>query len=256
MTETHSEPETDAVCDEETQSPPPEAPATTAKPSDEPAQAAASEEEASAEEAPDVVDAEEAQTTGASEDAPGEEEEEEEEEPPEVVQLPDPELERLQETVGELQARLRAVSAAYAKVQEEIAATRDRLERQAQVKEALRRGEVVGELFDPLQNLKRSLEATRKGATTEDTTIGLEMVVQQFMDAFQKLGLEEVPGRGSRFNPMLHEALMLSPVTDPALDGVVIDVFSTGYRIGDKLIQPARVIVGQLAEEEPEIAEA
>ena len=58
--------------------------------------------------------------------------------------------------------------------------------------------------------------------------------------------------KGSRFNPNLHEALTMVPVEDPALDDVVIDVFSAGYRIGARLITPARVIVGQLVAQEVE----
>jgi molecular chaperone GrpE len=103
----------------------------------------------------------------------------------------------------------------------------------------------VGTLFEPVENLRRALEALRKGASPEDTVAGLGQVMSQFMAAFQKLGLEEVPGKGSRFDPNLHEALTTMTVMDPALDGVVIDVFATGYRIGNRLINPAKVIVGQ-----------
>jgi len=122
------------------------------------------------------------------------------------------------------------------------------VERQAAMREELRRGEVVGDLFEPLQNLRRSVEAVEKGATPEDTVEGLQMVIDQFNTAFEKLGLEEVPGKGATFDPNLHEALSLVPITDAALDGVVLEVFSPGYRIGSRLIQPARVLVGQLQE--------
>jgi molecular chaperone GrpE len=151
----------------------------------------------------------------------------------------------LQQQLDELQARLRAVSAAYREQQDEIAQTKARLERQSALKEEMRRGEVLAALFDPVENLKRSLDATRKGASAEDTAKGLEMVHKEFMSAFEKLGLEEVPGAGAKFDPNLHEALTLVPVPDPALDGVVLEVFSAGYRIGGRLIKAARVVVGQ-----------
>ena len=165
----------------------------------------------------------------------------------EVIEL-DPAAAReaeLQKQLDELQARLRAVSSAYREQQDEISETKARLERQAALKEEMRRGEVLAALFDPVENLKRSLDAARKGASPEDTATGLEMVHKAFMGAFEKLGLEEVPGAGARFDPNLHEALTLVPVTDPALDGVVLEVFSAGYRIGGRLIKAARVVVGQ-----------
>ena len=170
-------------------------------------------------------------------------------EEPEVIEFVQPTREEeLEQQLSELQARLRAVSAAYQKQQEEVVEVRKRLERQAALKEEMRRGEVVAGLFEPVENLKRSIDAAGKGASVEDTVTGLQMVQSQFMDAFKKLGLEEVPGQGAKFDPNLHEALTLIPVTDPAMDDVVIDVFSAGYRIGSRLIVPAKVVVGRLAD--------
>ncbi len=92
-----------------------------------------------------------------------------------------------------------------------------------------------------------------------DNLTGLDMVIGQFMTAFEGLGLEEVPGKGARFDPNLHEALTMMPVMDPALDDVVVEVFSAGYRVGTRLIQPARVVVGSYTApevEEEEIVDA
>lgn len=194
--------------------------------------------------------------TDATVDAPeeavadaAEQEVEQEAVEPDIVELAQPTREQeLEDELQALQARLRAVSAAYRDQQDEIAQTKARLERQAALKEEMRRGEVVASLFDPVQNLKRSLESAQKGASVEDTAKGLELVVHQFMASFEKLGLEEVPGQGSKFDPNLHEALTLVPVADPALDQVVIEVFSAGYRIGGRLIAPARVVVGDYQE--------
>lgn len=163
---------------------------------------------------------------------------------PEAV--PEPaEVIELRETVARLEARLRTVSAAYRAQQDEIAAIRSRLERQAAAESERRRGEVVATLFEPTQNLRRSITALQKAGVAAEYVSGLEMTLHQIMEGFHKLGLEEVPGKGAKFDPNLHEALASTPVSDPALDGVVLDVFSTGYRIGNRLIAPARVIIGQ-----------
>lgn len=154
----------------------------------------------------------------------------------------------LEATIQTLQTRLRTVSAAFHEQQDEIAAIRSRLERQAAVEAERRRGEVVGVLFEPAQNLRRSLDAMRKAGVQVEFISGLEIVVHQIMNAFHSLGLEEVPGKGAKFNPSLHEALTSMPVADPALDNVVMEVFSVGYRIGSRLIAPARVVIGQYQE--------
>ena len=147
---------------------------------------------------------------------------------------------QLQDRVHELEARLRAVSAAWQEKQDEVGKIRERLQRQAQVQEEIRRGEVVMALFEPVENLLRSLDAV-KGHASE---AGLRMVYGQFMEALQKLGLEEVPGVGSRFDPNLHEAIASVPVADAAQDNLVLNVFSHGYRIGARLVRPARVVIG------------
>jgi molecular chaperone GrpE len=166
--------------------------------------------------------------------------------PSDVVETPDVTVARLAAQVAALEARLRTVSAAYKEQQDELKATRERLERQAQAKEEMRRGEVVATLFEPFENLRRSIAAVRSGAPADEVAKGLEIVATQILDAFHRLGLEEVPGKGARFDPGLHEAIATMPVTDTALDEVVIDVFSAGYRIGSRLIQPARVVIGKL----------
>lgn len=166
---------------------------------------------------------------------------------PEVIGFVDPAEVSLREQVAALEARLRTVSAAYRQQQDEIASTKERLARQAAMKEELRRGEVVGTLFDPVENLRRAMDSVRRTAGADAVT-GLDIVLHQFFDAFKKLGLEEVPGKGSRFDPNLHEAISAIPVADPALDGVVIEVFDTGYRIGSRLLKPSRVVIGQLQE--------
>lgn len=142
--------------------------------------------------------------------------------------------------VQELEARLRTVSAAYKQKQDEIESTKRRLEDRASMQEEIRRGEVVGSLFEPVENLHRSLEAA-KGHPTE---AGLRMVYQQFMAALHKLGLEEVAGVGAGFDPNQHEAIATMPVSEPDQDNVVLTVFSTGYKIGKRLIRPARVVIG------------
>ncbi len=155
---------------------------------------------------------------------------------------------QLEARVQELEARLRTVSAAYRQKQEEIESVKRRLEERAALQEEIRRGEVVASLFEPVENLHRSLEAS-KGLPAEQ---GLRMVYQQFMTALHKLGLEEVPGAGAPFDPSLHEAIATQHVDQPDQDGVIQAVFSTGYRIGKRLIRPARVVIGSYSPPAPE----
>jgi len=157
---------------------------------------------------------------------------------------PNPDLTAARGEVRELQARLRAVSAAYKQLQEDVESTKERLNRAAEFQKELQRGETVAKMFDPLDNLRRSIDSAEDG----DTKTGLEMVAHQFMTALNELGLEQFSPDGQAFDPNFHEALSVIPVAEEAGDGMVLEVFSAGYRVGSRLLKPARVIIGKFEE--------
>jgi len=171
----------------------------------------------------------------------------------EIVEAEKSEAEVLQEKLEATQARLRTVSKAYTDLQSEMTAFRDRMEAQAKVKAERQAFEAVGAFLDPVQNLKRSIAAP--GADMAGLLDGLSMVEKQFLDALTKLGLEEVPGEGAVFNPKYHEALAVSPVTDPDQDGKVLVVHQGGFVVNGKVLQAAQVVIGKYeapASEAPE----
>ena len=152
-----------------------------------------------------------------------------------------------EQRANEIEGRLRQVSTAWRQKSEEIENTKDRLARHAQVQEEIRRGEVVTAIFEPVENLLRSIESST--GMPADTKAGLRMVYGEFMTALNKLGLQEVSAAGGPFDPNLHEAIATMPVTDSTKVNAVVAVVSTGYRIGNRLIRPARVVIGAMAEE-------
>jgi molecular chaperone GrpE len=164
---------------------------------------------------------------------------------------PNPALTEAQNEINSLQARLRAVSVAYQNMQDEVKATKERLERQAKMRREMQKGETVSSLFEPLDNLHRSIVALKadEGAS-KDTLVGFTLVANQFSQAFVDLGLEQVPGIGHPFDPNLHEAISVLPVTDPAQVDQILQVFSAGYRVGSRLLRPSRVIIGKAVETE------
>ena len=70
------------------------------------------------------------------------------------------------------------------------------------------------------------------------------------------MGLEEIPGVGSKFDPKMHDALMNMPVDQEIHDNVVMNVHATGYRIEGIVLRPSQVIVGKYtAPPKEEVAE-
>jgi molecular chaperone GrpE len=66
------------------------------------------------------------------------------------------------------------------------------------------------------------------------------MVVKQFKDVLCEEGVEEIPSEGSHFNPKFHEAV---GVTEGPDEGRIVKVMIKGYKINDKVIRPAKVMV-------------
>ncbi len=71
---------------------------------------------------------------------------------------------------------------------------------------------------------------------------GVRLVARELNTALQREGLEEIATDG-KFDPHVHEALLTQP--SEAAEGDVIEVLQKGYRLGDRVLRPARVVVSQ-----------
>ncbi len=102
------------------------------------------------------------------------------------------------------------------------------------------KGEMARELIEAVDNLERALASA--GESTDGLAGGVEMVLRGMREALSRNGIEEVDPRGEKFDPTHHEALSTLPVegTEP---GVVVEVMQKGYRFGEQLLRPARVVV-------------
>ena len=165
------------------------------------------------------------------------------------------EYERVKSELDSMTTRLKSLSTAYTKKQEEVELIRKRFQRDAKIDEVKRRGEVVKVLFEPLENLKRSIDTQQKAGIDESHIQGLLLVHKNFMKCFHNMGLEEIPGVGSKFDPNLHEALMQIPVQQELQDNVVMNVHSTGYQIEGIILRPSQVIVGKYTAPPQEVNE-
>jgi molecular chaperone GrpE len=98
---------------------------------------------------------------------------------------------------------------------------------------------LVKELLPVLDDLERALEAAEahEEAKLEE---GVALVARALADVLRREGLEEVATDG-KFDPHVHEALLSQP--SEAEEGSVIDVLQKGYRLGDRVIRPARVVI-------------
>ena len=152
--------------------------------------------------------------------------------PEEPVEQADPlaELTRERDEYLDALQRLKAEFDNYRK-----RTARDQLQLTARASERLAR-----ELLPVLDDLERALAAAEEHEEAQ-LEEGVRLVHRSLVDALQKEGLAEIETDG-RFDPHVHEALLSQP-DDEKETGAILDVLQKGYRIGDKVLRPARVIV-------------
>src|SRR6266705_2769898 len=106
-------------------------------------------------------------------------------------------------------------------------------------------------LYDKLIRRQAEFENYRKRVEREGDAEalrhGVELIHKQFKDALSKLGLEAVEAVGQTFDPHVHEAVT-TEATDKHKENTVIQEFQRGYRIGDRLLRPAKVKVASSPE--------
>ena len=103
--------------------------------------------------------------------------------------------------------------------------------------------QIVEKLLEPLDDLQRVAQFSAENTTLESVLEGVRMVERKLAKALEGAGLEIVDARGARFDPAMHDALMMAPTEHAAEDDTVGEVFQTGYRFRGTLLRPARVQV-------------
>ncbi len=101
------------------------------------------------------------------------------------------------------------------------------------------RQDLLTNFFPTADNLDRALELARGN---DQLFKGIEMVAHEFRSALARNGIEAVPTVGQPFDPAMHEALSQVDSPDHA-PGTVTFEFERGYRQGDRLLRPARVVI-------------
>lgn len=132
----------------------------------------------------------------------------------------------------------------YLRVLAESDNIRKRVRQQADETVRLQREDLLRELLSIIDNLERAVAAASGGGNGKPIVEGVEMVLRSMLDLLKSHGVTPLSAVGERFDPLLHEAV--DHVENPGLEpNTVIDEFMRGYRIGDRLLRPARVSVAK-----------
>jgi|JI10StandDraft_1071094.scaffolds.fasta_scaffold388795_2 molecular chaperone GrpE len=104
---------------------------------------------------------------------------------------------------------------------------------------------LVKDLLPVVDNLERALDASRD--REDPLAKGVEMVLRQFLSKVQLFGAEPFDALGQPFDPQLHEA-MSEVVTTAYEPGAVAQVFQRGWKLHDRLVRPAMVLIARAPE--------
>ncbi len=137
-----------------------------------------------------------------------------------------------------MKAEIEQLKDTYQRMLAEYANYKRRTEQEKEQIGAFTKAEILTALLTSLDNMERAVEAP----AGDDYKTGVDLVMRQFKEALEKMGLEEIDPQGEPFDPNFHNAVMREDA-----DGVdtetVTQVFQKGYKLGEKVLRPAMVKV-------------
>ncbi|RJP37204.1 MAG: nucleotide exchange factor GrpE [Phycisphaerales bacterium] len=146
-----------------------------------------------------------------------------------------PTIESLQAQIAELNDRLLRARAEVSNVQRRAAAERADAIRFAKI-------DVVSPLLGVIDDFERSLATSVAGEEAANLLTGVRLVYEKLLKALRDQGIEPIEAAGKPFDPNYHDAMLRQP-TDEMPPGRVMQEITRGYRLHDRVIRPARVIV-------------
>ena len=107
---------------------------------------------------------------------------------------------------------------------------------------------VISRFISIVDDLERAVENVPKEAQTEWKE-GVELVLRNLEKALELEGVSQIESLGKSFDPREHDALLYEENSDTE-DGLILNVIQQGYRLNERIIRPARVIVSKFTEQE------
>ncbi len=158
------------------------------------------------------------------------------------VEPPQPTAEQ---RIAELQAKVVDSHDKYIRSVAELDNVRKRARKDNEEARVDAQSRVLREMLPVIDNLERAVaHASQTGDGASGVLEGIQLVLRQFAQALERCNVHPVAARGLPFDPTQHEAVS-QMVTADAPAGSVVEVMQTGYRIGERLLRPALVVVAK-----------
>ncbi|MBT8763585.1 nucleotide exchange factor GrpE [Desulfohalobiaceae bacterium Ax17] len=106
---------------------------------------------------------------------------------------------------------------------------------------------IIEDILPIMDNLELAITHGQKTEACKDLLQGVEMTLKMFKETLKKHGLEPVGEEGEKFDPNIHEAMAQEEREDME-EGMVCQLMQKGYKLHDRLLRPARVMVSKKSE--------
>lgn len=126
-----------------------------------------------------------------------------------------------------------------------LEAAQERVAKNAKRETDEAKGKLVMELLPVLDNLDRTIQASREHRGDPALLEGVRMVRAQLEGVLLRYGVEKIDASGKKFDPSIHEAVGVQPVADPRANGLVAQQYEPGYAFNGRLLRPAKVMVAK-----------
>jgi molecular chaperone GrpE len=105
--------------------------------------------------------------------------------------------------------------------------------------------DILSNFLPILDNMDRAKKSIDETSDIDSVKEGITLIHKNLKDFISSRGVKEIEATGKDFDTDLHEAVTKIPAPDKKLKGKVIDVIEKGYRLNDKIIRYAKVVVGE-----------
>ncbi len=105
--------------------------------------------------------------------------------------------------------------------------------------------DVLVNILPVVDNFERALQTIESATDVKAVGEGVSLIYQQVLTFLKQNGVEPIVTENETFDTELHEAITTIPVQDEAMKGKVVDCTQKGYKLYDKVIRFAKVVVGQ-----------
>ncbi len=100
------------------------------------------------------------------------------------------------------------------------------------------------DLLPVIDDVERALDAINKGGDLDSIKEGVGLIYNKFIKYLESQHVTAIESTGMDFDTDVHEAVTMFPAPDPSMKGKVIDTAVKGYKVNDKVLRYAKVVVG------------